>query len=708
MLTAAVAVYAAAMVLANLAVAAFGPWVDALRRLPAVAIGETLGSDLAPLLPELGAPESRTRTRERLFGAVVELVAARAHSAPPVLLVLDDVQWCDGASAELLHYVARMHRHRPVLLALAAREGELHDNEPMARVVRGLRRGALVAEIPVPPLSEQETAELVRQAAPHTDVCRVFAVSAGNPLFALEVARSLAYRADDVPLSLRRLVRDRIDRLPSDAVEALRWAAVIGHTFGLTRLGALTGFDPARLATACETLERYDLLRALPDAGAYGFTHDLVRHVLYADLSEPRRRLMHLRAMRALQEAGGIDPARAPELAHHAARAGEAATAARACLEAARGCLRVFATAEADVLARRGMHHARALADPDRVRLLLELAEVRYGAHQPYDRDAAAKAVEELAREALTLGCLEHARLGFHLVAFLRWEGGDWSDARRHILEAEEISRASEGGDRVVALAEAAWCLTLLERDLPHAAALALEAEAMAAPLAAEPPALPDAVGMLHLHEGRLDEAAERFRHARDLSRRTHDRLGEFRALEHLFQVEVERGNLDAAQAICRDLVDLAARLRDGSEAPAARVCAAVVRYLAGEGDGAAAELEAAFEGLRAVDAKQRLLCALLCAADADIRRGAALQARRRADEALGLALHLERPSDTILARTSLVRAASLQGDAATAEAERAAVRAADLRGLSARARAAAEHIAGLHQPGGGANTSRP
>src|SRR5262249_42796600 len=113
----------------------YGPWVDALRRLPRLAVGPTLGPDIALLLPELGTATDEPSSRERLFGGVVELLAARAHSAPPVLLVFDDVQWCDDASTALLHYVARMNRHRPVLIALAARSGELSDNAPTNRVL---------------------------------------------------------------------------------------------------------------------------------------------------------------------------------------------------------------------------------------------------------------------------------------------------------------------------------------------------------------------------------------------------------------------------------------------------------------------------------------------------------------------------------------------------------------------------------------------
>ncbi|MDX2167660.1 MAG: AAA family ATPase, partial [Deltaproteobacteria bacterium] len=332
----------------------YGPWLDALRRLPATAIGPTLGRDLAPLLPELGAGAATAApSRDRLFGAVVELLAARAHSAPPVLLAFDDVQWCDEASAELLHYAARMSRHRPVLLALAARAGELDDNPAIARLLRGLRHDAGLEELDVGPLSPAATAALVGGAAA-ADAQRVFAESAGNPLFALEVARSLPHRQAGLPSTLRRLVRDRIERLPADAVELLRWSAVIGRPIDVAWLGAVAELDAPRLVLALEGLERHALLRPRGDEPGsvvgYEFAHDVVRQAVYGELSEPRRRLMHLRLARALPRLGATDDDLAADLAQHAALGGDLATAAHAGLRAAQRGLRLFAAGAAAAL----------------------------------------------------------------------------------------------------------------------------------------------------------------------------------------------------------------------------------------------------------------------------------------------------------------------------------------------------------------------
>jgi hypothetical protein len=240
-------------------------------------------------------------------------------------------------------------------------------------------------------------------------------------------------------------------------------------------------------------------------------------------------------------------------------------------------------------------------------------------------------------------------------------------------------------------LGEAARCLALLERDLGQAEALALEAEGISAALDAVPSPIPDAIGMLRLHEGRLDEAARCFTEARALCRNEQDRLGEFRTLEHHYMLEMQRECFAEAQRLSEELVDVASRLRDGSEAPHARVLAALSRYMIS--DDVSAEIEEALTELRSVDAKQRLAYALTRAAEADVRRGAPSLAHARASEALDLAQLLERRSDVVLARVVLTRSATLAGDGAAARGQLAELKPIDLRFVSQQARHAAEAL---------------
>ncbi len=644
----------------------YGPWIDALRHHPTVLAQRTVVGGLAPLLPELARKASTEQSRDRLFGAVVEVIQACARETPPMVLLLDDAQWCDEASASLMHYVARMTSDLPVVIALAVREGELPDNESLMRLFRSLRHELSLEEIHLSSLSQEETAELVRNLDPDIDVARIFKESAGNPLFAIEAARSLPHRQHDVPPRLSELVRDRIERLAPDSSDALRWCAILGHTFSITKLTVLTPIDLDSLMTAFEALERHALLQEVlkegKPTGSYAFSHDIVRKVVSADISEPRRRLMHLRIAKALDNLSHPDETVAADIAHHAALAGEASMAARACVTAGQRCLRLFANAEAAALARRGLYYAEQLGEPERLKLTLDLMQIRLAAQRTDAPEEMAERIEALAELALDHGCLEHARLGFHILSRMRWEGGEWKDAQRSTMRAEFVSRSGDERQRAVATAEAARCLAMLERDLGQAETLLLEAEALSGRVGVETIAVPPARSMLHIHRGELDQAADRFTEARTLARREGDRADEFQALEHLIMIEIERGDFAAAEALSTELSVIANKLREGSEVPFARALAALANYGAGR-DEAVTLLDEALAQLRLADAKHRLAYALNRAAQIELGRGRAESAKARAGEARRIADALVSPSETVRATLLLARTARAVND---------------------------------------------
>lgn len=675
----------------------FGPWIDALRRVSASSIGRELGASLAPLLPEFSRGAEAEVSRTRLFGAVVELIAARAHSAPPVLIVIDDLHWCDEATASLIHYVARMSRHRPVLIALAARDSELPDNQPVQGLVRGLRHDVGLEEIGLARLSREDTVALARQLRGDIDPERVFEASGGNPLFTIELARTPSSRAEDLPSSLTTLVSDRVSRLPPLAVEVLRWASVLGQSCRVDMLANLASLDGSEFMSALETLERYALLAAdrsgRSGVPVYEFTHAMVRRVIYGDISEPRRRLMHHRAAEALEQLKASDEAVVTAIAFHASLAGEPSMAARACLAAGRRCVRFFASGEAEAFARRGLRHAEQLSDPERVRLQIELHEVSIAARRPGDVEEVARLLEGLAEHALDCGAVEHARRGFNLVGFLRWESGDWNAAERLNTRAEQLGKVADEIERVVANADVAHCLTLLERDLGRAEALLLEARAMSERTGTEPYTIPDGMGLLRLYQGRSKEAGEAFDRARTLARRDGDRLGEFQALEHRIMLEVLNGRYAEAEPLCDALVVIGNKLREGSEIPVARVLSCLCAY-SRDSETVHADLETALQGLRVADAKHRLAFALTRAAEIDLQGGRSDMARRRAEEALVAATTVGRRSEIVFARVALARVAAALEDAAALEAHLAALNEIAGSGTPAHAVGAAERAA--------------
>ncbi|NQV81774.1 MAG: AAA family ATPase [Alphaproteobacteria bacterium] len=640
----------------------YGPWVEALRDIRAAAIGRALSADLAPLLPRLEKEPIQEHSRDRLYGGVVELLASLAHTAPPVVLSFDDIHWADRATCELLHYVVRMSRHRPLLVVLTARDGELPDNEAATGTLAALRREGIVDEVTLGPLTQEETNTLIA-GLPTEEVQRVFHQSAGNPLFAIQLAHAASEQAGAGD-SVAQTVRDRLARLPAFAGDVLRWAAALGQAFSSDVLRDVVGAKDEEFVATLELLGRHGLIRETGDSdGRYVFAHDVVRAAVYGQLSGPRRRLIHSKIAKLLEANAEGESESASDIARHAALAGENGMATRACVQAGRRYLRQFAGAEADAVAKRGLRYAEALSEQKRIKFTLRLLAIRHEARRPADPEAAAVEIKVLAERALDLGLLDTARVGFHLLSELRWEVGDMTNADTYSRRAEFLSRTGDDDARIVSLGEAARCLVLLDRDLPNAEAMLMEAQALAQRAGIEHESLEDAQGLLSQFHGDAEGASRGFGKARDLSRRHGNRLYEFYSLEHLVIAEMERGRRDSARALCAELEQLGERLRDGSELPMARALAALCRYSHDESEETEADLAACTEALRLTDAKHRLSVVLTSSARIYLERGRSALARLLAEEALSCVRQLERPNDIARVLSYLVQACAAQGD---------------------------------------------
>jgi len=625
----------------------YGPWVDALR----TELSELVGHGRADAIGH----------RDAFFHGVVDRLRQAGERGQGLVLVLDDIQWLDSDSAALLHFVTRIYRGAPLLILLLARGGELTDNEHTLRAVRGIRKAQRIEELEVRPLSRDEIATLVGPEE-SVDVAEIFEASAGNPLYAIELARARSGTSDRGPASLLELVRERVEQLPPHAADVLRWGAVLGHAIDIGRLESLSSSSPEDVVDALERLEHHALLRidATRVHGRYVFSHDVVREAVYGELSHPRRRLMH-RKVAYLLSPHTADAAVATEVAHHASLAGEALLGVRAYTIAGAQSLRVFANGDAEVLAKRGLHLAAELDDADRISATLDLLHILYSARTP-DREEAAGRVRELAEKALDLGLTNSARLGFQMLSFLRWESSSMAAAHDNIMQAERVSRNAGEDARHHALAQAAKCLVLLERNLEQAEAFVLEADTISSRAGQSSSAVSFATGMIAAHRGELDEAVAAFEEARGLARAQGDRLAEFCAVEHWVMLEIDRGGLERARELSAELAELGGRVRPGAEAPAGRALDAFVRMTADQPD-ALDELRSAMEELLIADAKYELSFLLTRWAAYALEDGQHDNAVALAHEALLVASAIGRPSETALAHSVLADCAAERGD---------------------------------------------
>jgi DNA-binding SARP family transcriptional activator len=646
----------------------YGPWRDALgAELEFEAFGQRDPSAEPALEPTAGGAWALelAQRREQLFGGVAACLERMLATAPALLIILDDAQWLDASSAELLHYVCRVHRQRALTVVLSAREEELIDNAPVQRLFRSLRRLTLFGELRLSSLQAADAEALAASAGRLDDAAHIARESGGHPLWILELCRA-DRGSEALPARVSSLVRDRLTRLPPEAGDVLRWAAVLGSSFELSDLEAMSSSTPEAVIGAIELLARHALLRQESAAAPQrlGFAHDIIRRVVDADLSQPRRALMHRRVAEHLAKNADLDTLLSTRLAHHAALAGDSGLASQACLTAARRSLRIFAADAAYAWARRAARHAEKLPDPLRTQRLIDALQLCLSARRPEDPDAEAARLEQLAERALDMSSLEHARLALHAASYLRFEHGDISRAHDQMLQAELISRASSEHERILGMAEAARCLMMLERDLDQAQALALEATTRSQQAGFEAAAVLNTLGMVRRHQGQLEEAERLLLAAQKLAYVARDRLEEFCAREHLTKLELARGGERRALEHACEMVALGEKLRRGSELPFARALEALIRQQLGEGttptlaESLPKQLEESLATLEEVDAMHRHAFVLNRAAALELHRRNWEQASVCARRALVLAEGLEHSSETLLAHLTLVHCA--------------------------------------------------
>ena len=675
----------------------YGPWIDALAGTPLPA-GATPDPDLALLLPAAAPPApaaDHAPDRGRLHDAVAAVLARWADSPGPLALVFDDIQWLDEASASLLHFVARGAAARRVVIACAARAGELGDNPAALRVVRALTRERRLVEHRLAPLAAAEIAAIVRAVNPAVDADAAFAASEGNPLFAIEIARAAAAGGETPDEPLDQLLDERLERLGEPALDLLPWAAALGRSFDPAVLALVRGTAASDLVGALDHLERHGVIRAT-SAVQYDFAHDLLRRAAYRRLSQARRRLVHMQIARSLETARGADDARAGEIAHHAALGGDAMLAAQSCVVAGKRCLRLFAYPEAAELAKRGLQHLSRIERTARIGLQIALLGVLVDSGSVGRGTLSLEAELSLAIvEAQAAGLHAAAAHGFRARSMLYYAGEKFDAARDSSIRAVEESQPVDDAARGRELAVAARCLLLLENEVPRAQAMIEEARSLLGAEADRVPSVSWASGLLARYRGERAAATSALAAAVEGYEREQSHWERCLAMAQQVMLDLEGGDAAAARIRCGPLAEVAGKMADGSEAAVAAALAALAVRTPADAQ-ATARLDEAVRGLVAVDTKAMIAYVLNAAAAQDLAAGDVAAAERRATAALAAATAVGRRSEVAVARSLLGRAALARGDEAQANAQLDALapdRAHPL-ALSQRATAAADALA--------------
>jgi predicted ATPase/DNA-binding NarL/FixJ family response regulator len=271
--------------------------------------------DLALLFPDLatrsapagGDPEDEKR---RLFATMTHFVAEQAVQRP-VLLIMEDVHWCDDLSLEFLLHLARRCRHSSLLLLVTYRSDELHPH--LSRWLASLDRERLAQECSLQRLSRADVAAMLHaMLAPAQEVDTelldtLYMRSEGNPFFVEELLKSLMTarelvcvngawklitRQAPVPRSVQEAVQQRIAYLSTEARRLITLAAVAGRRFNATLLQEVMRCDEAHLLVLLKEMVAAQLVGE-EEADRFAFRHALTQQAIMASLLLRERQALH-------------------------------------------------------------------------------------------------------------------------------------------------------------------------------------------------------------------------------------------------------------------------------------------------------------------------------------------------------------------------------------------------------------------------------
>ncbi|MFB6810360.1 AAA family ATPase [Streptomyces sp. NPDC056387] len=308
-------------------------WTEALGELARLLPPERVGP-LSRLIDPLGATVpphgDATAGRFRLHTAFARWLASAAARCP-LAVIIDDVHEADEETLALLGRAAGVEGV-PLLVVAAYRPGRADSR--LAPTMAGLARRDPF-RVALTGLDVTEVRTLVRSLCGREVDAEVVAVLAertgGNPFFVGESARLLsggdaAQAVARVPDGIRDVVRQRLARLPQEAADLIRLAAVAGSETHVAVLREASGLSPAAVVGALELCIADGLLTE-PVPGHVSFTHPLLRDTVYGDLTGLRRGLLHGRLADTLAR---LRPDDLPALAVHFTRAGDPAKARQA------------------------------------------------------------------------------------------------------------------------------------------------------------------------------------------------------------------------------------------------------------------------------------------------------------------------------------------------------------------------------------------
>jgi DNA-binding SARP family transcriptional activator len=467
---------------------ALAPVADWLRN-PAVqsvtaTLEEAWRAEVDRLVPSGGrakrAASSRAMAdawqRHRFFEGLARALLAVGR---PMLLVLDNAQWCDQETLAFVTFCLGLVPGAQLLIAGTVRDDN-PDQDPVLRAwIDTMRATGLLTDVSLSPFEPADTARLAeaisRRPLLEADRNLLQATTGGFPLYVIEAMRGTVDPGStgSAAGNFTAVLRNRLEQASGAARDVAGLAAAVGTDFTLDLLTEASDLDADLVVNAVDELWRRRIVREF--GVGYDFAHDLLRETAYGQVSPPRRWLLHRRVAQGLEllHAGDIDMV-AAQLAAQYARGGRPGRAVAYYQRAADVAAGVFAHDEAILLHKEALSIIGTLPagrDRDRQELaVLEAMAAPLNARHGYSSPELERTVERTIALAQSLGRTDSMLLGLFALWSSRFVQGRTADSYQIANQALALVDAGseQSGSAHFAVGGAAISLGMPAEGLRH------------------------------------------------------------------------------------------------------------------------------------------------------------------------------------------------------------------------------------------------
>lgn len=451
------------------------PWLSEVARiLPEL-------SELRPDLPPLPQPES-PGAQNRFFEAIGRFLLALFQGPATGILFIDDLHWADNATLDLLNYLVRRMRGRPIFIVGTSRREELFPGSRLRQIIGEAQRNGNATLISLERFSQDEINHLVEAFSaldlPQSVRERLFLETEGLPFFVVEYLSELREsnqgtesREWSLPASVRDLLHSRLAEVTEAGSQLLTTAAVIGRSFGFDTLKEASGRGEEETITGLESLVAKGLIEEVHDSGDdsepfYDFRHEKLRTLVYEETGSARRRLLHRRVAEALANRSRRQQSPnslSGQIAYHYRLGGEKAEASKHFKLAGDFARSIHANTDA----LQHYRNALELGHPEKAAIYVAIGDIQtlLGEYSA-------------AINNYTLAGADHSSNAEieHKIGNVYQRQGDWEQADKHYLLAlEALTDLETKGERARILADRSL-VAYHSRESDMAKELALEA----------------------------------------------------------------------------------------------------------------------------------------------------------------------------------------------------------------------------------------